>query len=267
MKIATLGPDGTHSAQAVSEYNPTAELIFCGTIQEVLKTAANDEVDAAIVPLENSIQGIVTEALDGIAANDLLITQELILDIHHAICGVEADIKPSEVQTIYSHPQALAQCAEYLAKNYPKAARAGIDSTAAGMNSVALSKDRSRLAIGSEFAAKKYGLQVLGRNIEDENGNQTRFVVVAKHPNGETLPFTLIALKPKTDRPGLLHDILGVIKDEDVNMLQIDSRPDRSKLGSYIFYIRLGIESQDPKCDKIAKLIQAKDMSIRRLSA
>jgi prephenate dehydratase len=267
MKIATLGPDGTYSAQAASNYNPAAELLFCGTIREVLKKVENSEAEAGIVPLENSIEGIVAESLDGIAAGDLLITDELVVDIHHSVCGITADIKPAEVQTIYSHPQALAQCAEYLSKNYPKADRAMIGSTAAAMEAVAWSKERSRLAIGSEFAAKKYGLQILDGNIEDENGNQTRFVVVSKNSTGQKLPFTLVAIKSEADRPGLLHDILGIIKDQAVNMLQIDSRPDRSKLGSYVFYVRLGIESGDPKYDKIAELIQEMDVNIRRLSA
>lgn len=267
MKLATLGPDGTYSAQAACTYDSAAELLFCGTIREVLKKVEAGGADAGIVPLENSIEGVVTESLDGIAASDLLITNELVIDIHHSICGIAADVKPAEVQTIYSHPQALAQCSEYLSKKYPSAAPVSTASTAAALESVASSQDTAGLAIGSEFAAQKYGLKVLDRNIEDENGNQTRFVVVSKNPTGQTLPFTLVAIKPETDRPGLLHDILGIIKDQGVNMLQIDSRPNRSKLGSYVFYIRLGIEGQDPKCDKIAKLIQAKGVSIDRLSA
>lgn len=267
MKIATLGPDGTYSVQAANAYDPAAELIFCNTIREALRKVANSEAEAGVVPLENSIEGIVAEALDGIAASDLLITKELVIDIHHAICGISGDIKPDEVQTIYSHPQALAQCARYLSENYPKAGQVSAGSTAAAMESVARSNERSGLAIGSEFAAQKYGLQVLDHGIEDENGNQTRFVAVSRASTGVKLPFTLVAVKPEVDRPGLLHDILGVIKTQDVNMLQIDSRPDRYRLGSYVFYIRLGIGSDDSRYGKIVESMQAMGVSIRRLSA
>jgi prephenate dehydratase len=267
MKLATLGPDGTYSAQVASSYDSAAELIFCGTLREVLKKIAIGESEAGVVPLENSIEGIVTEALDGIATNDLIIVKELVVDIHHSICGIAGDIGPAEAQTIYSHPQVLAQCAEYLSKNYPKVGRAYINSTAAAMDLVARSRDRSRLAVGSEFAAKKYGLQVIDENIEDEKGNQTRFVVVSKRSSAQPLPFTLVVVKPETDRAGLLYDILGAIKDQGVNMLQIDSRPNRSKLGSYIFYIRLGITSMDPKYQKIAKQIEDMGVGIKRLSA
>ncbi len=109
---------------------------------------------------------------------------------------------------------------------------------------------------------------MIDSNIEDEANNQTRFVVCSKQPQHQkNLDFTLIAVAPETDRPGLLHDILAILKDQEINMSQIDSRPSRLKLGSYIFYIRLDLPGNDSRYATVASQIEALNSKVARMSA
>ncbi len=135
------------------------------------------------------------------------------------------------------------------------------------MRTIIDQKDLQALAIGPDFAAEKYDLAVIDQNIEDEPNNQTRFVVCSKSPtSGKKLDFVFVALVPQLDRPGLLHDILQIIKDEDINLSQLDSRPNRSQLGFYMFYARLDIASNDERFAELVAKIEQKDVKVRRLS-
>lgn len=266
MKIAVLGPTGTYSTEAANNYNSAAEPALCSTISEVVDLVRNSGAAQGIIPLENSIDGIVAESLDSLARSGLLIEKEIVLPIRHVLCSAKEPARPDAIKRIYSHPQALNQCRDYLKSKYPGAELIISSSTAAAIKSLADEQNKNALAIGSEFAAKQYGMPVIDRSIEDEQENQTRFVVFSEKPEGKTLPFALIAAVPQSDRPGLLHDILSIIKNQEINMLQIDSRPSRHKLGSYIFYIRLEIVSDDPGFDNIVTEAKKIGVSIERMT-
>lgn len=267
MRIATLGPKGTYSVQAAQHYQPSAELVLCNTIAGVVSQLAEGRAEIGIIPIENSIHGIVAETLDSLSESNLLIVDELIVDIYHALCGVDPNINPEQVQKIYSHPQALRQCSKYILRFYPQAELIETTSTAAAIKAVVNLKDKTALAIGSEAAADEYGLHIIDNSIEDEKNNQTRFVVISKDSSGKKLPFIIACLAPEYDRPGLLHDILSIIKEEGVNLLQIDSRPNRRQLGAYIFYIRLDLNSDDPRFNKIINEVKKARVTVKRMSA
>ncbi len=267
MKIATLGPQGTYSVQAAKLYAPSADIVVCNTIREAINNVASNRVEQAIIPLENSIHGIVAESLDNLALQpEIYIIDELVLDIHHAVCALAKDIDSADVQKIYSHQQALSQCSNFIAQRYPNAQIISTKSTAAGLQIIAQQQDPHAVAIGSPFAAADYGLFVLEENIEDESDNQTRFVVISKQPGTKNLGFIMVAMAPEIDRPGLLYDILSIIKDQKINIQQIESRPNRSKLGSYVFYLRLEMSNNDERFTTIARGADKIQVTVRRMS-
>lgn len=266
--IVTLGPAGTYSQEAARLYAAGKPITLVSSIKEVLNMVVEGKAERGILPVENAIQGVVSETLDGLFTNELVIEDELVLDIHHSLCAIERPQQKDLIKTIYSHPQALGQCQDYLALNYPNASLVPAASTAAGMQKIAEQKDLQALAIGPRFASKIYNLTELEQNIEDNPGNQTRFVVFSKDLNTQKiLPFILISALPKADRPGLLEEILAIIKLQGVNMSQIESRPDRTKLGSYMFYIRLDMPGNDERYAIIAAAAKKLGVDIRRLSA
>lgn len=266
--LVALGPAGTYSHEAAKKYAPKkASLFLADSIQQVISFVKKGEIKKGIVPIENSIHGVVVESLDTIYSQKIYIEDEIILDIHHVLCALERPQQKETIKVIYSHPQALGQCREYLAREYPNAIQIPTVSTAAAMQKIVDQKDLSALAIGPEFAAKLYNLPVLDRDIQDVSGNQTRFVVVSKDSQSTSkLHFTQIVIVPKVDRPGLLYDILSIIKEEGVNMSQIESRPDRTKLGSYIFYVRLDAPSSDIRYKAIETKLKAINVGVRRLT-
>lgn len=268
IKLAALGPEGTNSFEAARQYDTQAVVTAASSIQELIAMARSGCAKRVILPLENSIEGIVSETLDGLYAKGLIIEDDLVLNIHHYLYALERPTSNNQIKTIYSHPQALGQCREYLTEHYPQAQLVATASTAASLRIIIDQKDLQALAIGPDFATEKYDLAVIDRNIEDEPNNQTRFVVCSKEPtSGKKLDFVFVALVPQQDRPGLLHDILQIIKDEDINLSQLDSRPNRTRLGFYMFYARLDISSDDQRFAELVAKIEQKDVTVRRLSA
>ncbi len=248
-KIAVLGPKGSYSEQALCAYNPAAHPLFYKSIPDIIDAIAKGKVREALLPYENSIQGTVLETLDGIYRRRLHITTEITVPIEQVIAGNSR----SKIVTIYSHPQALAQCARYLRKHYPRATQVETLSTAAAF---ALAKKQGKgLAIGSAFAARTYGLNVLASSIQDVKNNRTLFVVVKKRLSKQRPSFTLLGIHPKTDRPGILHDILGVFKKYKINLLKLESRPSRERLGEYIFYIKAELAADDVRQSKVLKAL------------
>lgn len=136
---------------------------------------------------------------------------------------------------------------------------------------ISTAQDNCELAIGAVFAAAQYDLTVLEEAIEDESGNQTRFVVFSKNPSKKpsekSLPFIIAGLQPATDRPGLLYEILSIFKQYDVNLSQIESRPNRTTLGSYVFYVRLDLNGNDSRFDDITSAMKTINVTIRKMSA
>lgn len=265
-KLAALGPSGTYSHEAALTYDAQTEVALADNISEVIRVVAEGQVKQGIIPIENSIQGVVAESLDGLFSSNLTIIDEVVLDINHVLCALEPPQQKDLIKVIYSHPQALGQCRQYLRREYPGAVLVPTVSTAAAMQKIADQKALNALAIGPKFAAKLYGLTVLEEGIQDAPGNQTRFVVFEKSPLHAKTRFTQIVMMPKQDRPGLLRDILNVIQEHDVNMSQIESRPDRTKLGSYIFYVRLDITSDDTRLSAIIDQLNSINVKTRKLT-
>ena len=244
-RIGYLGPAGTYTEQAALLYAPDADFTPLPTINAVGASVANGDLDAGVVPIENSLEGSVT------FTQDLLITQtglsirnEVVIPIDHFLVappGVEAD----QVRVIFSHPQALAQCRAYLESRFPLAQNEASLSTAAAVADMQGSSVPAA-AICPQRATELYDVQVLDRGIQDNPINQTRFAVLARTDHAMTgHDRTSICFSFTVDRPGSLYHCIGEFAQRNINLVKIESRPTKQALGRYIFLIDLAGHRQE----------------------
>jgi prephenate dehydratase len=238
-RYAFLGPEGTQSEVALLSLNlPDCELVAVGTIPEVFLAVESGKAEGGVVPIENSVEGSVNATLDALAFDhDLLITGEIVLDIHHALV-VAPGVKLGDITEIVGHPQATAQCRKWIARTLP-----GKQIVAANSNAEAVKTavdNPGIAAIGPSLAAKLYGADVLAEDIEDFAGNQTRFVMIARNPVAKTgTDKTSLALFLRADKPGALLMILSEFAYGSINLTKLQSRPTKRALGDYMFFIDL----------------------------
>ena len=236
-KIGYLGPAGTYSEEAAlffSQYRPGILVPFSG-IEPVIHAVAEGKIAYGVTPIENSLEGSVNITLDTLAHEvDLAIIREIVLPISHSLFVADG---ATQVRTIASHPQALAQCRHYLASNYPDAKLQAVESTAAAAKSVVTGAVDA--AIASCRAGKMFDLKTVQQNIQDNYCNQTRFVVLSRQPESAFATKMSLVCRIRGDRPGTLYQMLGEFASRDVNLTRIESRPARTGLGEYIFFIDL----------------------------
>ncbi len=246
-KLAFLGPAGTWSetaALAYGEHHPELTLEFCpqNTIYQVLESIATQKCQLGIVPIENSIQGSVTTTLDGLWQRDQLQIQEaLVLPIRHALISCAPEI--SQIKAIYSHPQALSQCQQWLEQNLPLVPRVSTHSTTDSLLEVA--KNPRIGAIASLRAAHIHNLPILASPINDYQDNCTCFWVLAATPNPQPGERTSLAFSV-LDRPGSLVKPLLLLADRGINLTRIESRPSKRSLGEYIFFADIDASTASP---------------------
>ncbi|MFQ6020023.1 MAG: prephenate dehydratase [Dehalococcoidia bacterium] len=236
-RLAFLGPPGTFTEEAAILYDPQAQLLSFASIGACAASITSDVAEEGVVPIENSLEGSVTETLDVLIHDShLSIGNELILPIEHYLLA-KPGLASGDVKVVYSHPQALAQCRRFLERSLPGADVVAALSTAAAVEEM-MARD-SAAAIGNRRAAKLYGASVLADGIQDKAGNVTRFVVLARAdqpPTGHdktSLAFTFAV----EDRPGLLAGALDEFASRQINLSKIESRPSRERLGTYIFLV------------------------------
>ncbi|MFB6183905.1 MAG: prephenate dehydratase [Haloarculaceae archaeon] len=228
MRTLTLGPEGTYSHRAARAVDD--DISFTESVTAIVEAVASGEYDRGVVPVENSIEGSVTESLDAFAEYDVAVVREIITPIRHALLA-----QRPEFDVVASHAQALAQCRGYLEDNYPQARLEAVASTARGV--ARAREDPSVAGIGHPDNAGE-DLQVLAEDIQDRSSNATRFVVVA--PAGERSDAgskTSFIVYPNVDYPGLLLEMLEPFADRDINLTRVESRPSGERLGDYVFHI------------------------------
>lgn len=244
-RCAFLGPMGTHSHEAVlSLCGPDVEPVPYATIEEVFTAVERGKAETGLAPIENSVEGSVNATLDALAfESDLEIQAEVIRDIHHMLC-VAPGVGLADITRIVSHPQAIAQSRRWITEHL---LGKPIDAATSTADAVRLAVEEPGVAaVGSEFAAKTYGAEVLSDAIEDYAGNQTRFVLVGRGIHERTGDDkTSLALFMKADRPGTLHMILSEFAFGGINLSKIQSRPTRKALGDYMFFIDLAGHLED----------------------
>ena len=248
-KLGCLGPRGTYSEEIACLLYPAQQdnLILYTCIDAAIRATASGEIAECVVPVENSLEGAVNVTVDTLAHEvDLLIRKEIILPIRHQLL-VKAENNDqaggkTKPQIIISHPQPLAQCRRYLAKHYPAAELRPVASTAAAAEFVATGAKHCA-AIGSSRAAAMYGLTALASDIQDESHNCTRFVLLGREPavvSSDEGPLkTSLVCQLQGDRPGSLCFVLEEFAKRGINLTRIESRPARTGLGQYIFFLDL----------------------------
>ena len=244
-KVAYLGPQGTYAEKAAEILSKLANFdspIFvpCKGLYSVIKSIAYKNCDAAVVPIENSVEGGVTTTLDALwKFPELNISKAIVLPIKHALISSGEISKISEV---LSHPQALAQCSEWLSNNLPEAIMLPTNSTSEAVNMIKGS--RFRAAIGSKSLIGIEGLKELAFPINDVPGNCTRFVLLTEESFTEEANIASFAFSLLSNTPGSLLKALNFIAELGFNMSKIESRPSKRDLGEYVIYIDVEINKK-----------------------
>ena len=253
MRIGYLGPEGTWSHQAaLSRFGDSVELVPYASFDHVFSAVERGEVNYGVIPLENSTHGSVVQAMDIFAHTTLRICAQ----VHQAVQNcLMANIPASEIRAIYSHPQVLGQCSQWLQANYPHADQIPTASTTAAARMALEKKEEGAAALGSPLAARLHGLNVLAEHIQDIATNTTRFVVIGTQttkPSGHdrtTICFTV------PNKSGSLVDVLEHFRTHGINIFCLDSRPGRDRAWEYLFYIDVdGHEDQEPLRSCLAEL-------------
>ena len=247
-KYAYLGPAGTFTQAALLQItNPDDLLTPYANVTAALDAVRNGECTKALVPIENSVEGVVARTLDELAmGKPLVITAETTLPVSFALMSLPAT-KEANIKSIATHPHAESQCRSFIAKNFPHAEVIETASTAAAAQGLAAGKYDA--AIASPAAAKNYGLKIIAENIGDNENAITRFVLVeapGEQPKATGTDRTSLAVFIAIDHAGALLEILTEFAKHDVNLSFIQSRPTGRELGHYHFIIDAQGHIDDP---------------------
>lgn len=254
-KILYLGPSGSYTDIAkdlfAEKYNfASFEEIAKSTITSIIKELDNaaDTDILAVVPIENSIEGVVRETLDNLTRVEdcrIKILAEKVLPIAH--CLVTKAKSFDEIKVISSYPQGIAQCRNFINNNLPQNVEINTTCSTARAVQNLQNAPANRAAIASEKASKLYNIPVLAKEINDEKDNKTRFVLLGREDTGQTGRDKTSITFSTENKPGALNKILNILEKYSINMSYIDSRPSKRTLGEYTFYIDFDGHYKDEK--------------------
>lgn len=266
MRVGYLGPEGTNSHEALLGALPAVggdgwEQVPLPTIYACVVAVQEGEVDRALVPIENAIEGSVNATLDALVldAEQVTMVGEAIHPIHTCLIA-RTPLELSAIETVISHPQPIGQCAHFLRTRLPQAGVRTASSTAEAVRLVAEEGDGALVAaLGSRLAAEQYGCEVLRAGVDDLAGNETRFVWLAPEgtPAGEHGPWktAIVFWGVGAEAPGWLVRCLSEFAFRGVNLTRIESRPRKQGLGRYMFFIDLeGRADEGPVDEALAAL-------------
>ena len=244
VSVAFLGPHGTYGERATRALTQLeglndAELLPCVSLRSVVEHVADGRCDAAVVPVENSVEGGVTASLDALWSNpEICIRRAVVLPIRHALLSSGT---LQEISEVLSHPQALAQCSGWLASHLPNALQLATTSTAEAARMVKGS--RFRAAIASRSLQNDDDLEALAYPINDASGNCTRFLLLQRGERRTEGDVASLAFSLHRNAPGALLEALAAVADLGLNMSRIESRPSKRELGEYVFFLDVALPS------------------------
>lgn len=264
LTVAYLGPEGTFSQEAVvKHFGGLSAARPCGTIDEVFRRVETGAAGYGVVPVENSTEGAIGRTLDLLLSTPVKVCGEIVLPIRQFLMGRMRRL--DNVRKIYSHAQSLAQCQQWLARHLPAAARVPVVSNAEAARLAA--RERSAAAIGPKPAAAIYRLNLLARNIEDEPKNSTRFLVLAPQdaaPSGSDKTSLIMSTR---NAPGAMHDLLTPLAANQVSMTRLESRPSRTGLWEYVFYVDIEGHQQDANVARALAELKEKATFLKNLGS
>lgn len=245
MRIAIQGEPGAFSHEAALAVIPNAMIEPCSVSSDVFKALAEGSVDAAMIPIENSLAGSVLEHFDLLLSHDVRVVHESLLRIRHNLIVVSGS-GMNELDRVYSHPVALAQCRRFLGA-HPKMRATAFYDTAGSVKHIVETGDRQAGAIASAAAAHYYGAEILQSDIEDDPENFTRFFLVQRAVEAEIDPgANKISLAFSVEnQPGSLVAALNELSEIGTNLTKIESRPVHGKPWEYVFYVDCQLHSSD----------------------
>ncbi len=272
-ELLFLGPAGTYSEIAKNQFltilaQKNIEQIPFATVKKIIEYVDANPNAAGIIPIENSIEGMVRETLDNLLSlkdSCVQICAETVIPIHHCLVSKAKDIK--KIKKIISHPQALAQCQNFICKHF--------DSNIEQIEKASTSKaaqelvdlDESYAAIANKRTAELFKLNVLAKNINDEHDNKTRFIMLSRCSTTATdSDKTSIAFATK-NQPGALVKVLNVFDALNINLSYIDSRPSKKNLGEYVFFVDFEGHITDEPSQKVLDLIRLNTNYIKILGS
>jgi prephenate dehydratase len=237
MRVAIQGEPGSFSHEAAAKLVPYGVIVPCALSAEVFRMLSEGVVEAAVIPIENSLAGSVLEHFDLLLTHDVRVERETLLRIRHNLIAM-AGVAITEIDRVFSHPVALAQCRRFLAAHPAMTALASYD-TAGSVKQLVELQDRRAAAIASEAAARYYGATILEADVEDNPENLTRFFLVRRAADAVTDPeANKISLAFSVEhRPGSLVAALVELAAIGTNLTKIESRPVHGKPWEYIFYV------------------------------
>ncbi len=271
MKIGYLGPKGTFTYFALTlAYGDTIELVEKLSLDRLFDSLISKEVDAIFCPFENSIEGPVNRVLDRLTHSDHFEINDMVtMQINQSILAKQS-INYSDVEHIISMPHAIAQCYAFIQKNCPQAKIHHSSSTAGAVtmiNSLNLPDDKT-IIIGHEGISSFNSIEVLESNVQDQKENVTHFCLI-KPTTAETKlrkeSSVILSFSTHRDIPGSLLNVLEIFKEYNINLTKILSRPEKSTLGSYIFYVEFEINLDLINLDAMIKSIAQQTLFLKQL--
>jgi prephenate dehydratase len=267
-RVAHLGPEGSFSEDAArAHFGPDAQLVMFPDITGVISAVSLKLVDAAVTPIENSIEGAVSITLDQLIHGDDPpgIVAELNLPVRHHLVA-RPGTTMSEIERLIAHPQSLAQCRQWVLEHLPQVQVLPALSNSAAVQSLVHSNRIA--AIGNERSAALYGMTIVASDIQDSAENVTRFVVLAHSPVARTgRDKTSISCSISEDRPGSLVTILQEFSNRGINLTKIESRPTRGGLGKYYFLIDLTGHQADADVASALAAVREQSLTMRILGS
>ncbi len=264
LQVAYLGPEGSFTqAAALKQFGGSVNTQPMTTIADVFHAVETGNACYGVVPVENSTEGMISHTLDRFINSPLKINGEVTLRIHHYLLSKAKDL--NSVERVYAHPQALAQCRQWLSENLPNCELISVNSNSEAAKKVA--NEVNAAAIAANRAAEIYQLSVLGSNIEDEADNTTRFLVIGSQdvgPSGVDKTALLVSTKNK---PGALQTLLKPLADSGISMTRIESRPSRKGVWEYVFFIDIDGHCQDKAVSDALILLEQESSMCRVLGS
>lgn len=253
LDVAYLGPEGTFTQQAVyKHFGNAVKGIPESTINDIFSSVENGVCQFGVVPVENSTEGVISHTLDRFLVSSLNICGEVEIRVHQNLMGLFED--KSLVTEIYSHQQSLAQCRQWLDKNFPRIKLTAVSSNAEAARLASLNKFSA--AIAGRAAAELYHLKIAEKNIEDEANNTTRFIIIGKQTSSSTGSDKTSLVISVGNQPGALHKILEPFVKYSIDLLHIESRPSRQGLWEYVFFIDIAGHFEDENVTKAFEMLR-----------
>ncbi len=255
LSVSFLGPLGTFSEEAtIRQFSENIETIPTDSIDEVFNHVQFGIAHYGVVPVENSTEGAISRTLDLLLTKDLKICGEIILPVHHFLLSKNNNLK--QIKTIYAHGQSLAQCHDWLMNNAPDIKKVAVMSNAEGAKLA--SKEKNTAAIASSRAADLFNLNMLFENIEDEQNNSTRFLVLSSQdvkPSTNDKTSIVVATKNK---PGAIAELVAPFAKNKVSMTKLESRPAKIGMWEYVFFIDIDGHQTDKSVKAALNIIESK---------